>query len=274
MSKLHKNTIPALRLLEHNQSLKSHTIRHFVEAMRRHDPSLVEHGKRTALYSLLLGQALNLPSDDLSDICYAALLHDLGKLSLPNEIVYQHGYSMIGDYLMTECSPQAGADILSAWPGLKEISKLVALHHERWDGHGLPLGMRGSMIPLGARILSIADTVDQLLTQHDQPITEQIDTLVRILRTLAGTRFDPMLVQVLIDNYSQWEPSFSFQDIPQKFWSGKGHHRSSMKTHIIFLILHKNTATPEIPYKSCADPHLRNILEVTQSLFSKSVMAY
>jgi len=105
---------------------------------------------------------------------------------------------MIGDYLMTECTPQTGADILRPWPGLQEIAKLIALHHERWDGHGHPFGMRGHFIPLGARILSLADTIDQLLSQKDDPILDQIDKLVRILRTLSGTRFDPKLVEVFV----------------------------------------------------------------------------
>jgi len=167
--------------------------------MRRHDPSLIEHGKRTAIYSLLVGQALQLPDQDLSDLCYAALLHDLGKLTLPNEVIQQNGMSMIGEYVMTECSPKAGAEILRSWPGLQGIAKLIALHHERWDGSGEPFGIRGLLIPLGARILSLTDAVDQLLTQKHEQISTHIDSVVRIIRLMAGTRFDPNLVEVFIE---------------------------------------------------------------------------
>lgn len=185
-----------------------HTIRHFLGAMRRHDPSLIEHGKRTAVYSLLLGQILQLPDQDLSDLTYAGLLHELGKLTLPNEVIHQHGISMIGEYVMTECSPKAGAEILHSWPGLQEIAKLIALHHERWDGNGDPFGMRGDLIPLGARILSLTDTVDQLLTQKNGLIGQQIDSVVRIIRLMSGTRFDPNVVEVFCKELAPFMKAF------------------------------------------------------------------
>ena len=180
----------------------THTINHFIEAMRRHDPRLIEHGERTAIYTLLLGRILNVPDVDLLGFCHAALLHDLGKLTLPNEVIHANGISIIGEYLMTECTPAAGAEILRAWPDLQEISKLIALHHEHWDGSGNPFGMRGTFIPLGARILSLADTVDQLLSQKDDRIPTQISALNRVLRALAATRLDPNLVEIFIREVS------------------------------------------------------------------------
>ncbi len=229
-----------------------HTIRHFLGAMRRHDPSLIEHGKRTAVYSLLLGQALHLASDKLSDICDAALLHDLGKLTLPNKVVHQKGISMIGDYLMTECSPQAGADILRPWPGLQEISKLIALHHERWDGNGEPFGMRGTLIPLGARILSLADTVDQLLTQNNHLISDQISPLIRILRTLSGTRFDPLLVKVFIETLAPSMQKTSLTSLSDPQWS----------TTLIHFLSRPNSPAnlPDISL------HLQNISELANPI--------
>ena len=182
----------------------THTIRHFITAMRCHDPRLIEHGERTAIYTLLLGRTLNVPDVDLLGFCHAALLHDLGKLTLSNEVINDNGVSIIGDYLMTECTPFAGAEILRAWPDLQEISKLIALHHEHWDGSGNPFGMRGTFIPLGARILSLADTVDQLLSQKDDPIPTQISSLNRVLRALSGTRLDQNLVQIFIKEISPW----------------------------------------------------------------------
>ncbi len=175
------------------------TIQYLVEAIRRHDPALIEHGMRTASYSLVLGWLVNLRGSDLRDLYHAGLLHDLGKLSLPNEVIRQDGVSIIGDYLMTECTPRAGADILQPWPALQNVATLIALHHERWDGTGLPCGLRGNQIPLGARILSLADTVDQLLTQKSDSFSAQATAVVRILRTLSGSRFDPKLVEVFVE---------------------------------------------------------------------------
>lgn len=198
MKKRLQSTNPQM-IFATNLNSTQHTIRHFLGAMRRHDPSLIEHGKRTAIYSLLVGQGLQLPNQDLSDLCYASLLHDLGKLTLPNEVIQHNGMSMIGEYVMTECSPKAGAEILRSWPGLQGIAKLIALHHERWDGSGEPFGMRGSLIPLGARILSLTDAVDQLLTQPHEQTSTHIESVVRIIRLMAGTRFDPNLVEVFVE---------------------------------------------------------------------------
>lgn len=175
------------------------TIQYLVEAIRRHDPALIEHGMRTASYSLVLGWLVNLSGSALKDLYHAGLLHDLGKLSLPNEVIRQDGVSIIGDYLMTECTPRAGTDMLRPWPALQNVATLIALHHERWDGTGLPCGLRGNEIPLGARILSLADTVDQLLNQKSDSFSAQATAVVRILRTLSGSRFDPKLVNVFVE---------------------------------------------------------------------------
>ena len=175
------------------------SIEYLVNAMRRHDPALLEHGMRTASYSLVLGRLENLTKNDLEALYHAALLHDIGKMSLPNEVIRQDGVSIIGDYLMTECTPQAGADMLRPWPALRNVATLIALHHERWDGSGRPFGLRGRQIPMGARILSLADTVDQLLTQKSDSFSAQATAVVRILRTLSRSRFDPKLVNLFIE---------------------------------------------------------------------------
>ena len=175
------------------------TIQYLVEAIGRHDPALIEHGMRTASYSLVLGRMLSLTDNDLKDLYHAALLHDLWKMSLPNAVIQQDGVSIIGDYLMTECTPLASADMLRPWPALQNVSTLIVLHHERWDGMGLPFGLRGRLIPLGARILSLADTADQLLTQKSDSFAAQATAVVRILRTLSGSRFDPKLVELFVE---------------------------------------------------------------------------
>ncbi len=259
MPKFFHETSPRLFLSTSSSSSSRHTIRHFIQAMRRHDPDLIEHGKRTAIYSLLLAQALGLPNSNLSELCDAALLHDLGKLTLPNELVHQNGLSIIGDYLMTECSPRAGAEILRPWPQLQGIAKLIALHHEHWDGSGTPLGMRGTLIPLGARILSLTDTVDQLLTQKDIPIPDQINTVVRILRTLSGTRFDPKLVDVFVEEVAPSLKSLGLNFIFDCLWPTE--HINSFSGPSI--------STPESSFAI----HLKNIFELTHPMAYDSTPA-
>lgn len=272
MKKHFRQINPRMLLLKKDKGWPSQTIRHFIEAMRRHDPALVEHGRRTAVYSLVIGRALELPDHGLSDLCHAALLHDLGKLTLPNEVRHQNGLSIIGDYLMTECSPQAGAELLRPWPDLQPIAKLIALHHERWDGNGLPFGMRGTLIPLGARILSLTDTVDQLLSQKEDPIPQQMDMLVRILQTLSGTRFDPKLVEVFVEVFV---PSVASLD-PHDTADSPSHPEQNTSSSVLTLPglgMLCGTHKPSHPTnRSFVDPHLKNILELTNSVLYDSIL--
>lgn len=266
-------TNPKLLLSSASPRSSRHTIRHFIEAMRRHDPMLVEHGKRTAVYSLLVGQALGLSEEDLSDVCHAALLHDLGKLTLPNEVRNQNGLSIIGDYLMTECSPQAGAEILRSWPDLQRVAKLIALHHERWDGSGFPFGMRGLLIPLGARILSLTDTVDQLLSQKEIPIQHQIDTLFRVLRTLSCTRFDPRIVEAFVEVFVPWIEYIDTHFASDGLWSTEPLQSPSVQTFSEFWLLRSDDGFFQTKPGSSFEIHLREIFELTNTVVYDSTPA-
>ncbi len=273
MAQLFHGTSPRRFLSSTSRSSSRHTIRHFIETMRRHDSMLIEHGKRTAVYSLITGQALGLTDNDLSDLCHAALLHDLGKLTLPNEVIQHNGLSMIGEYLMTECSPQAGAEILRPWPGLQNIAKLITLHHERWDGSGTPFGMRDTLIPLGARILSLTDTVDQLLIQKNEPIPNQIDTMVRILRTLSGTRFDPRVVEAFVEVFVPWIERVGLQPISDCLWPQEPSHSPSIETLTGFTVFLGGKPPTCSRQGSYIDIHLIDIFELTNSISYNSAPA-
>lgn len=240
-----------------------HTIRHFLEAMKRHDLGLIEHGKRTAAYSLVLGRTLNRPHDDLVDLYQAGLLHDLGKLTLPNQVVQQNGLSMIGEYLMAECSPQAGAEILRPWPGLQRIAKIIALHHERWDGHGHPFGMRGNLIPIEARILSLADIVDQLFSQKDEPISDQTNKLVGILRMLSGTRFDPGVVEAFVNVFVPWIKHVGIRFAQEHGCAPEQRNTSSASTFTEFVLVHGGEALLATADGPSINSYLIDIIELT-----------
>lgn len=253
------NSRPQMLRAPVSQELPHHMIRHFIELMRRHDPPLIEHGKRTAVYSVLIGSVMGVPANTLSDLSHAGLLHDLGKLTLPNELICQNGVSFFGEYLMEECIPQAGAAILRTWPGLQGIATLIALHHEHWDGSGNPFGMRGVLVPLGARILSLADIVDQFLTQKDHTRKEQIDSLVRVLRALSETRFDPKVVEVAVEVLIPWIQEFNRYTPADRNWSpneGSIAWRQSYPAQA-----------------SNIDTHLKNIMDLTNPISYVSIQA-
>jgi len=162
------------------------------------DRYLKGHGIRTAHYAVPLGYATGLSAEELNDLCLASLLHDIGRLTLPKEILEKDGALSDEDYARVQSHPRAGAELLAPIPALRRPALWIAHHHERWDGCGYPYGIRGELIPLGARILAVADTFDTLTS--DQPYRSALnrDTAARLLCELAGSQLDPRLADMFV----------------------------------------------------------------------------
>ena len=155
------------------------------------------HGRRTATISILIGQAVGLNSLELHDLTLAALLHDIGILKLPPHLMSRSDCLEPESYVTIQNHPRLGALLLEPFFFLREASVLVAHHHERWDGSGYPYGIRGRFVPLGARILSIADAFDAIRIPEVSSRVVRNTIALRILHVAAGTQFDPELVTVL-----------------------------------------------------------------------------
>ncbi len=155
------------------------------------------HGRRTATISILIGQAVGLNSVELHDLTLAALLHDIGLLKLPPHLMSRSDYLKPESYVAIQNHPRLGALLLEPFFFLQEASVLVAHHHERWDGSGYPYGIRGQFVPLGARILSIADAFDAIRIPEVSSRVVRNTIALRIIQVAAGTQFDPELVTVL-----------------------------------------------------------------------------
>lgn len=168
--------------------------------MKEHHPSIPGHGERTASYALALGTILDLDEQSLRDLRWAALLHDIGKVTLPESVLRRAGGLTGEEYVLFQNHPRAGAELLAPFPFLRTAAVWIAHHHERWDGCGYPYGLRGPFIPLGARILAVADTFDALTAAASaQPVErDNDDTAMRLLQILAGTQLDPDLVPELL----------------------------------------------------------------------------
>ena len=166
-----------------------------IESADRH---LKGHGIRTARYAVALGNAAGLSPTELNDLCLASLLHDIGLLTVPRELLDKEEPLAAEEYTLVQSHPRAGAELLAPIPVLRVASLWIAHHHERWDGFGYPYGLRGELIPLGARILAVADTFDALMSS--QPYRHALDreSAVRTLQELAGSQLDPRLVDVFV----------------------------------------------------------------------------
>jgi HD-GYP domain-containing protein (c-di-GMP phosphodiesterase class II) len=163
--------------------------------MDRALPSQQGHGERTAALAETIGAAAGLCQQALHDLTLASLLHDIGLLTLNSEHDPDEHLD-IQSYAAIQSHPRAGAEWLEPFRFLGNASVIIAHHHERWDGSGYPYGIRGTFIPLEARILAIADAFDAIQVPMVTDQTTRDRVAYRILTVAAGTQFDPELVDI------------------------------------------------------------------------------
>jgi diguanylate cyclase (GGDEF)-like protein/putative nucleotidyltransferase with HDIG domain len=166
-------------------------------------------GKPSALIATIAvaiaGEVL-LPEQEIERIRVAALLHDIGKLAVPGDILEKPTSLSASEWDFVKQHPRIGQVILNETGGLQEAGKIILHHHERFSGHGYPYGLRGREIPLGSRIVSIADAYDAMV--QDRPYKRAIDheAAVAELKRHAGTQFDPELVEVFLRLFAEHSP--------------------------------------------------------------------
>lgn len=154
------------------------------------------HGTRTKELAQVLGTAAGLSGDALHHLTLASLLHDIGLLALPGNLISPDGCFDFRSYAAVQCHPRLGAQWLEPFRFLRCASVIIAHHHERWDGFGYPYGVRGVFIPLESRILAIADAFDVIEVPGIQELETRDRIAYRILKAAAGTQFDPQLVEL------------------------------------------------------------------------------
>ncbi len=175
-----------------------------VHSVEAREPKLQGHGARTAWYSLELGKALCLPELELEYLRNAAYLHDVGKLSVSQDILAKQEPLTSQEYHQLHSHPSAAITLLASWPFLKIPSIWIAHHHERWDGSGYPNGLKGTFIPLGSRIIAIADTFDVLTLRNRDALEKGPEICLSTLQWYAGSHFDPELIDTFSKIASKW----------------------------------------------------------------------
>ncbi len=173
-------------------------VRSLAAAVDAKDPYTRGHSERVSEYSALLAEALWMPLDDIESIKVTGLLHDIGKIGVPDEILNKQGTLTDLESETVRLHPAVGRDILRHAPQLERAIKGVLHHHERWDGMGYPDGLKGEEIPIEARILAIADAFDAMTSDRPYRDAMSLEQALHELRLQAGKQFDPELVQVFI----------------------------------------------------------------------------
>ena len=162
-----------------------------------HSQVLGNHGRRVAELSVKIGQQLGMAGRELADLEIAATLHDIGKIGMDPRIVAGGAERTDRDVAVFRSHPVEGAVLITRIPGLKEVARLVRHHHEAFDGEGFPDHLRGEDIPLGSRIIAVADAFDNFLNRRSRYTDAEANAALQHLQEGSGTQFDPTVVEAL-----------------------------------------------------------------------------
>ena len=189
------------------------TIEALARAIDAKDQPTQSHIRRVQIYAAGLAKAAGLTPDEIQGVKTAALLHDIGKLAVPEHILSKPGPLTQEEFQKIRIHPQVGAEIIAAVPFPYPVAPLILSHHERWDGKGYPQGLGGAEIPIGARILTIVDYYDAVTTERPYHRALNAESAIAMLKHEAGRALDPKLVTIfleilpsLVAEYSLVEP--------------------------------------------------------------------
>lgn len=191
--------------IQHSKDLYKEALESIAQSLDARDPFSAKHSKRVSTFSVRFGKYLKLDKKDIDVLGFGALLHDIGKVGIPDSVLKKPGKLTQTEYILMQSHPIVGYNILKSikeelMPGLLEI---ILYHHERYDGKGYPYGLKNDEIPFLAKLVSIADSFEAMTA--DRPYRKgmnQDDALAEISRC-SGTQFEPYLAQIFIKMMSQ-----------------------------------------------------------------------
>jgi putative nucleotidyltransferase with HDIG domain len=177
------------------------------EALDLRDAETEGHSRRVTAFTIAIAKRMGLHKDEISVIARGAFLHDIGKMAIPDNILLKPGKLTPDEVNVMKEHAWYGYKILSKIPFLSEAAEIVYSHQERYDGTGYPRGLKGEEIPLGARIFSIADTLDAMTSDRPYRAAQTVQAARKEIESWAGRQFDPDIVKV-------------FLEMPDNIWDG------------------------------------------------------
>ena len=174
------------------------TFESMADMLHARDPYTFEHSDEVADLAEEIARQLGLHEDEIEQVRSGALIHDVGKIGIPDSILKKPGKLTDDEWVVMKTHPDIGADLIKDLEMYAGVVDLVRHEHEHWDGNGYPKGLQGEEIPLGARIIAVADAYNALIT--DRPYREAYphERAVEIIKSESGTHFDPKVVDVFL----------------------------------------------------------------------------
>jgi len=175
------------------------TVKALARAIEVKDPYTYGHSERVTEYALAIARRMGVTDAEMQNIKYAAALHDIGKIGIARKILDKPRALTEEEFVHVKTHTQLGDSIIEPVAFLKAPRFIIMHHHERYDGHGYPTGLAGEEIPLGARILAVADSFEAMVSDRPYRKALQMEEAIRELEVNAGTQFDPMVVRAFIE---------------------------------------------------------------------------
>jgi diguanylate cyclase (GGDEF)-like protein/putative nucleotidyltransferase with HDIG domain len=186
------------RHVQQTSDLHLATIEALARAIDAKDQNTQMHIRRVQMYAAGMAKAVGLSPAAIQGVKTAALLHDIGKLAVPEHILSKPGPLTQEEFQKIRIHPEVGAEIIAAVPFPYPVAPIILSHHERWDGKGYPKGLGGEEIPIGARILTIVDYFDAVTTERPYHKALSHESAISLLQHEAGRALDPNLVEIFV----------------------------------------------------------------------------
>ena len=186
-------------LEQHARDVTLSSLCAMVQLLELKDLATGTHSSRLATWAVTISNLLNLPVNETRQVEIAAILHDIGKIGIPDEILKKPTRLTPEEQVIMRQHPEHGWGVMKNIPGCEEASVLVLHHHEMWNGHGYPHGLQGEEIPLGSRIVAIADAFDAMTTNRCYRVGMATEQALATLERLAGIQWDPTLVAIFAE---------------------------------------------------------------------------
>ena len=257
------------RHVEEMAGLHLRTIEALALAIEAKDHTTHEHLRRVRVYAVEIGKDMGLSEPDLEALRAAALLHDIGKLAIPEHIISKPGRLTPEEFEKMKIHPVVGAEILERVSFPYPVVPLVRAHHERWDGSGYPDGLKGEQIPLGARILAAVDCLDALAADRQYRRALPLHEAMQQVVGMSGKGLDPAVVAVLERRYQELEQMAQAQPPQETRLSTDLKISNGMEPAAGFEVSHSSGAKPEGDFLAsiaAARQEVQLLFELTQEL--------